>query len=332
LKRIRSLSLISIVLLVLAVTAALHAGPAYGTTVPPTSTPGGSETGGDGSGSEVSPELPAPDLPSSNAQGYTFDLKYANSADFEGLPREASVYELKREKPTQKDVQALATRLGVTGDVADRGDGTFEAEGNGKLYVSIDQTVYTSEADAGEGKLQSDEKAISQARDWLRKTTLLPPDLGDGEIQARLDDSERLIVQFGPVEPTDVLSGYPSITITVGASGEVLEAQIRWANIVRADVYQLMSADEAWQLVSSGQVFLDADLSGAKIDSGTNIKGRVTFSSVSIAYATAGPPGGSQYLEPVYAFEGRIRPDGDNHTYPVKAYVSALSNSGAPVG
>jgi hypothetical protein len=120
--------------------------------------------------------------------------------------------------------------------------------------------------------------------------------------------------------------------VILGSDGTVLEARIRWANIVRADVYQLMSPEEAWQLVSSGQAYLAPELAESGIEAGTDIEGRVTFSSLTIAYASAGPPGGRQYLEPVYVFEGRIRPEGDERTYPITAYVSALANSGAPVG
>ena len=326
---LRVLSAIVVVLMVAGLSLAIGSGSAYGTTVPPTPTPGGSS---DGNGSEVAPELPAPDLPSGNQQGYSFDLNYALSADLEGLPRESAVYLLKRDQPKKDEVEKLAKSLGITGEVEDRGDGSFQAEGNGKLFVSIDQTVYTSEADAGDGKLPSSEKAIADARDWLRLNNLLPPDIGEGTVQARLPDSNRMIVQFVPIEPTPIMSGYPSITVTVGSSEAILEAQIRWANIVRSDVYQLMSPEEAWQQVNSGQAFLDTDLSAAKIDAGSEIKGRVNFSSISIAYATAGPPGGTQYLEPVYVFEGRIRPEGSDTTYAITAYVSALANSGAPVG
>ncbi|MDQ2682555.1 MAG: hypothetical protein M3Y37_03405, partial [Chloroflexota bacterium] len=180
--------------------------------------------------------------------------------------------------------------------------------------------------------LPNDDRAISLARDWLRTSSLLPPDIGEGRVIQRIEDAHRMIVGFVPAEPVNVLSGYPSITMTLAADGSVIDAQIRWANIVRADVYQLMSPQEAWQLVSSGQAYLAPNLSDADIDPGTEVKGRVTFSAISIAYATAGPPGGRQYLQPIYVFEGRIRPEGDERTYPIIAYVSALSNSGAPVG
>jgi hypothetical protein len=315
---------------VLVVLALAAPGGVLGTTVPETPTPDGSEPSG--SDSELAPELPPPDFPTSNLEGYTFDLRYALSAELDGVPREAAVYELLREEPTVESVQAVADKLGIDADVEDQGDGSFTASGNGQLFVTIDQVQYFSPAEVGEGDLPSDEKAIAEARDWLRQTKLLPPDIGEGRIVTRIPDSNRLIIGFAPIEPENVLSGYPSITVTMGADGVVIEAAIRWANIVRADVYQLVSPQEAWQLVSSGQAYLAPDLREAKIDPGTDVKGRVTFTSISIAYATAGPPGGRQYLQPIYVFKGRIRPEGDERTYPVTAYVSALSNSGAPVG
>jgi hypothetical protein len=305
-------------------------GSALGTTVPETPTPDGSDA--TGSDSELSPELPPPDFPTANLEGYTFDLRYALSAELDRVPREAAVYELLRDEPTVKSVQKLADRLEIDAEVEDQEDGSFTASGNGELFVTLDQIQYFSPAEVGEGDLPSDEKAISEARDWLRQTKLLPPDIGEGKVVTRIPDSNRMIIGFVPVEPENVLSGYPSITVTMGADGVIIEASIRWANIVRADVYQLMSPQEAWQLVSSGQAYLSPELADAKIDPGTDVKGRVTFTSISIAYATAGPPGGRQYLQPIYVFTGRIRPEDDERTYPITAYVSALSNSGAPVG
>jgi hypothetical protein len=301
-----------------------------GTTVPVTPTPDGSDN--KGSNSELAPELPPPDFPTANVEGYTFDLRYSLSAELDKVPREAAVYELLRDEPTVENVQKIADKLGIDGRAEDRGDGSFTASGNGELFVTIDQVNFFSDVDVAEGDLPSDDKAINEARDWLRHASLLPPDIGKGSIVGRFPDSNRLVVSFAPAEPENILSGYPSIGLTIGADGAVIEASIRWANIVRADVYQLMSTDQAWQLVSSGQAYLAPDLTQANIDPGTDVKGRVTFTSIKIAYATAGPPGGRQFLQPIYVFDGRIRPEGDERTYPMTAYVSALSNSGAPVG
>ena len=43
-------------------------------------------------------------------------------------------------------------------------------------------------SDAGDGDLPSDEQAIADSRDWLRKASLLPPDIGDGTVQAALTE------------------------------------------------------------------------------------------------------------------------------------------------
>jgi hypothetical protein len=329
-KRNRLVSIVWLSLIALMAMQLMGPTATLGTTVPVTPTPDGAPE--EGSDSELSPELPPPDFPTTNVEGYTFDLRYSLSAELDGVPREASVYELLREEPTVKSVQKIADKLGIDAKVEDRGDGSFTASGNGELFVTIDVIQYLSTAEASEKELPSDEKAIADARDWLRHASLLPPDIGKGKVVTRIDDAHRLIIGFAPAEPANVLSGYPSITVTMGANGAVLEAAIRWANIVRADVYQLMSPEQAWQLVSSGQGYLAPELSDAKIEPGTDVKGRVTFSSISIAYATAGPPGGRQFLQPIYVFDGRIRPEGDDRTYPITAYVSALANSGAPVG
>lgn len=329
-KRIRFLSMVWLALATILIAQLIGPAVTLGTTVPVTPTPDGPAEGG--SDSELSPELPPPDFPTTNVEGYTFDVRYSLSAELDGVPREASVYELLREEPTVKTVQRIADKLDIDADVEDRGDGSFTASGNGELFVTIDVIQYLSAAETSDEDLPSDDKAIADARDWLRQASLLPPDVGEGSVITRIDDAHRLIVGFVPAEPKDVLSGYPSITVTMGANGEVLEAAIRWANIVRADVYQLMSPQQAWQLVSSGQAYLAPELRDADIEPGTDVKGRVTFSSISIAYATAGPPGGRQFLQPIYVFDGRIRPEGDDRTYPITAYVSALANSGAPVG
>lgn len=282
---------------------------------------------------ELSSELPPPDLPTSNIEGFTFDLDVSLRADLEGVAREAAVYELLRKEPTAESVQELADRLEIEGTVEDRGDGSFTVGGDGELFVTLDVVQFFSAAAAAEGDLPSDEKAVTTAKDWLRQSTLLPPDIGEGTVVTRIEDANRLVVAFGPAEPVNVLAAYPSITITLAADGTVLEAAIRWANIVRADVYQLMEIEQAWQMIESGQGFLNPELTDAELPAGSEVSGRATFGAIEIAYATSGPPGGRQYLQPVYVFTGRVRVEGqEDRTFPMTAYVPALANSGAPVG
>ena len=294
----------------------------------------GAETPTPGSGaSELSAELPPPDLPTSNVEGYTFDLQVSLRADLEGVAKEAAVYELVREEPTVESVERLASDIGVGGSVEDRGDGSFSVSGEGELFVTLDLVQFFSSSEAVEGELPSDERAVNTAKDWLRQSKQLPPDVGEGRVVTRIDDASRMIVAFGPAEPVNVLAAYPSITVTVAADGTVLEAAIRWANIVRADVYQLMEIEQAWQMIESDQAYFDPELSEAGLPGGTEVRGRATFSGIEIGYATSGPPGGRQYLQPIYVFTGRIRVEGvDERTFPMTAYVPALANSGAPVG
>jgi hypothetical protein len=139
-------------------------------------------------------------------------------------------------------------------------------------------------------------------------------------------------VLFAPVEPEMLLAAYPSITVSLGPGGNVVEASKRWAKIEPADKYQLRSPDDAWQDIQSGQAYIETDLAGSDLPAGADITGTVTYNDITIGYTTAGPPNGIQYLEPVFVFRGRLRVEGQDGTYPIKAYVPALANSGAPVG
>jgi hypothetical protein len=316
--------------LLLSALTALHPTGALGTTATPVATP--AATPGGKAQSEVTTELPAPDIPTSNQQGYTFNLKAALKTDLGALPKEANVYELVRSVPTLGDAQKLADRLKIGSAVQDKGNGTFEASGTGQVFISADLVQYFSLENVRQGALPGDNDAIAFAREWLRLTGLMPPDLGDAQVVGRIADSQRIVVQFLPQEPQGVLSGYPSITVTLGPTGTILEASLRWAEIRRGDVYQLRPAKEAWKDVESGQAYIEVDLPQDQAPAGTEVKGTVTYSSVTLGYTTAGPPGGRQYLEPIYVFRGRMRPDGSDNTFPIKTYVAALANSGAPVG
>jgi hypothetical protein len=301
---------------------------ALGTTEPPSATPTGD---GDARG-EVTSELPPPDIPTSNQQGYTFNLKSALRADLDALPKEATVYELIKSNPTLEEAQTIADRLKIGAKAKDNGNGTFEATGTGQVFVSADLIQYFSLQDVVEGDLPGDSESIAFAREWLRLTGLLPPDIGDAQIVGRVPDSQRVVVQFLPEEPQQLLAGYPSITVTLGPTGTIIEVSLRWSEIRRGDLYLLRSAQDAWKEVESGQAYLEVELPDEEAPAGSEVTGTVTYSGVTLGYTTAGPPGAQQYLEPIYVFRGRVRPEGSDKTYPIKAYVAALANSGSPVG
>jgi hypothetical protein len=289
------------------------------------------EAGNDNS-SEIAPELPPPDLPSISAQGYSYDLDARLNTDLDGVPTQSAVYTMQREVTTKDDAQRLVDNLKIGADLVEQGENIWSANGDGSLFVSPDFIQYTSQAPIPDGDLPVDKDAIAFAAEFLRTSGLLPPNMGDGAVTDRSDDAKRMTVSFGPGEPGNVLSGYPGVTVTLGPNGIILEATKRWATILRTDVYQLRSANEAWQQVLSNQGYIEADIDAADLPAGATVTGSVTYNNVSIAYTTSGPPGGQQYLQPIYVFRGRIRLEGSDTTYAIRTYVPALSNSGAPVG
>jgi hypothetical protein len=303
---------------------------ASGTTVPETPTPEAGED--DGASTEVVAELPPPDLPTANEQGYTFRLQPSLNVDLDTIDQEAPIYELVREPMSLQAAQQLADRLRIYARVEERGDGGYAVSGTGQLFISQDVIQYVSQAEVREGDLPSNEEATAYAREWLRLSGLTPPDIGEATIASRAEESDRVVVIFTPVEPEELLAAYPSITVTLGPAGTILEASIRWADIRRADVFRLRDVEDAWAQVQAGQGYIEADILEAEVPAGSEITGTVTYNDVSIAYTTAGPPGGRQYLQPVYVFRGRVRIEGHEETYSIRAYVAALANSGAPVG
>jgi hypothetical protein len=271
-------------------------------------------------------------LPSSNQQGYQFELDSTSKIDLDSLPKEAPIYELSWKEASERRAERIAEKLGIDGDVVDRGNGTYDVTGDGELYVSAGLVQYFSNTDPTGGDLPSDENAIGMARDWLRQAGLLPNDVDNGDVVSRSDGTRRVVIQFLPLEPKNLLSAYPSAVVTEGPGGEIIEASVRWPDIERFDLYQLRDAREAWQEVRSGQAFVEVQLpEGVANDDGT-VRGTASYTSIDLGYTTSGLPGGDQYLQPVYIFSGRLAPEGDDKSYRIRAYVTAVANSGAPVG
>jgi hypothetical protein len=310
----------------------ISSSPVQGTTVPADSTPTAESNGAPDASGEIAEQLPPPDLPTTSQEGFTFELRPALKADVDNVPTEADVFELVRKSLSKKEAQELADSLGITGDIEERGDDSFTASGDGQLFISTDVIQYQSGEAPADGDLPSDKDAVTTAREWLRTSGLAPADLGDGRVISRSDQAKLVVVLFAPVEPKNLLAAYPGISVSLGPEGTVVEASKRWASIEPADKYQLRSTDDAWKDIESGQAYIEADLGDADLPVGANVVGTVTYNDISIGYTTAGPPDGTQYLEPVFVFRGRVRIEGKEETYPIRAYIPALANSGAPVG
>jgi hypothetical protein len=283
--------------------------------------------------SETASQLPAADLPTMNEQGHSFEFSSTFDGSLGEVPTDAPVYSMQLPTYTAEQVQATASGLGLEGDVQDLGDDTYSVEAdNGSLFVTPGRMQYISSESAPEGDLPSDESAIASAREFLRVNGLLPANVGEGSILARVDDPGRIIVGFQPVSPAPLISSTPNVTVTVGAEGAVLEATYNWAEIAAGETYQLRGAEAAWSEVESRRAWVDATLPTEQFAPNTTVSGAVEYTRVSIAYTTSGVPGEQQYLQPVYVFYGEVTPDGTDQRFPVRAYVPALINANQPVG
>ncbi|MCA9858928.1 MAG: hypothetical protein KC438_04360 [Thermomicrobiales bacterium] len=286
----------------------------------------------DPASSELTSELPPPDLPTSNQQGFRFEIDSTSQINLDAVPREAAVYRLDWKEATERRTARIAEKLGIEGEINDRGNGTYDIQGDQELYVSPGLVQFFSPDQPEEGDLPEDEAAIGFAREWLRTAGLLPNNVDNGTVVSRSDETRRVIVQFIPLEPANLIAAYPSAVVTIGPGGDVIEASVRWPEINRYDVYQLRDPKDAWAEVSSGEAFLDLQLPEGVADDQGVVRGQATYSSIEIGYTTSGLPGGEQYLQPVYIFVGRFVPEGSDSSYRIRAYVSAVANSGAPVG
>lgn len=285
------------------------------------------------SDSEVGTQLPAADLPSMNQQGYLFEIESSWSGSFDSVPREAPVYRMDITTYDAESFGNFAGQLGIEGDAQDQGDGNFEVSGDaGTLYAAPGFSQFISTASIPEGDLPSDDEAIAHGREWLRQSGVLPADAGDGVILSRSDSPARVIVQFQPARPENIIAAFPNIVITMGPEAVILEASFRWYNLTVIDTYALTPAETAWAEVSERRSFLQVDTPEGLADPGTTLRGRADYTGVIVAYTSSGVMGETQYLQPVYVFNGTVKLEGSDQSYPIRAYVPSLVNSQQPVG
>lgn len=285
-----------------------------------------------GGDSEIAPQLPVVDLPTMNAMGYRFELDSSWNGSG-STPADLPVYEFTGKTYTEDEVRQVAERLEVGDELTSQGEGTFTVTGNGSIYTTPGMLQYVSGAELdGEAELPSDESAIAAAREWLRTANLLPANIGDGEIAARIDSPARLVVAFTPANPSPLLSSTPGITVTIGPGNTVLEARLAWADINQGDVYRLRGEEDAFSMVATRQSYLDLTLPQEQFPQGSTITGTARYDSVTIAWASSGVMGNPQYLQPVYVFTGTYTPAEGDGSYPITAYVPAIITGLEPVG
>jgi hypothetical protein len=271
--------------------------------------------------------LPAADIPSGSSGGGQLQLSYHLNMSLQQVPQQAPVYQLQPRVWSADDAASLAQSLGITGDVQDQGNGSFRASGNGELYISNSLVQYIAPAGGASGtptsggQLPDNGTLVQTARGWLLEQDLLGASIGPGAVTSRDEANGVAQVQFKPVEPDGLLSAIPSANVTIGASGAVAEAFVRWPAAMPRSTYGLRSASALWQDASSGRGYIEINNGGAAVS------GDATITSASLAYTTAGDPGTKQYLVPLVVFAGQVS-DGT----PIKIYVSAVGAQAAPRG
>ncbi len=282
--------------------------------------------------SERTAQLPPADLPTMNEQGFVFELESSFTGSSDQVPAEAPVYAMSQTTFDAASAGAIAARLSIDGELRDQGGGTFTGEGNGSLFIAPGLVQYISDAAVPEGNLPDDGEAVAFAREWLRQTQMLPADVGEGTVVARVENPPRVIVSFKPILPERLLSADPSLTVTMGVNAAILEASFRWAELSAADTYQLRGADAAWTEVAERRSYLQVAIPPDTIAPGSTITGTASYTDVALAYTSSGIPGEQQYLQPIFVFSGTLTPDGSTESFPIEAYVPGLINSRQPVG
>jgi hypothetical protein len=273
--------------------------------------------------------LPPVEIPSGGL-ARPLTLSYELGLSLDDIPSEGDVYQLQWPERTADDVTALATALGITGDVADQGDGVFSVDGDGgSLYAAPDVVQISLDPAPANGGLADDATSIDAARTWLLDNGLVGDDIGDGSVISKDANAARATVYFSTDAASPLLAAYPSARVTVGPGGAIYEAYVKWPVDYAVATYQLVSAEDLWAAVQAGQGYLEADLSS--IPGEGPVSGTLTVTSVSLAYSTADGDDG-EYLAPIVVFSGEAVLDDSGASVPVSVYLPAVAGQSAPRG
>ncbi len=283
-------------------------------------------------------ELPSADIPSGTPGSQRLQLQYHLNMSLSEIPQTAPVYQMQPRNWSASDAQKLATSLGITGKLQDQGNGSFQASGNGDLYISnslvqyiAPQAVSANGTPTANQPLPANDALVQTARNWLIQQNLLGAAIGPGAVINRDETRNVAQVQFKPVEPNQLLSAIPSANVTLDGAGNILEAYIRWPASMPRSNYGLRTAAQLWADASQGRGYIEIDDSALPAGSGA-LTGDATITSTSIAYTTAGAPETKQYLVPLVVFEGQATVSGAKAPIPIKIYVPAVGAQAAPRG
>jgi hypothetical protein len=260
----------------------------------------------------------------------SLDLDYELAVSLSDSPSSAPVYLLEWPAWTEDDVATIAGNLDLDGTV-EGGPGNYQVIGTtSEIYFNGSTVQYVYTSSLPDLPLGTDANVIESARSWIYANGFISDDLNGGAVIGRDDDAGRAVVLFKPAQVSPVLSFLPSATVTVGAGGTVLEANIRWPAGYIDSEYGLWSGDALWNKVLAGSASIEADLSSV---AGTGaLSGTMTVTGISLAYSYAGSPAGDEFLVPLIIFSGDATINETGDVVPVSVYVAAIAGQATPQG
>jgi hypothetical protein len=242
--------------------------------------------------------LPQIDIPIHGTQfeEYKLSMSLATARD------SATLYRFVSPKVDEAYARSVAQRFGIRSEPRYNEDGTYEFDADdSRLYVHSQnragRIVFRAQPVSGAVPLSqiSDTDVETIAKGFLSDRGLLPQD-ATFAMAVRGGNGEWVDAEFKrSVFPKESWPWLPmSITLHIVGDGVIESVDYDWPEMEAAGVYPIISEEEAFHRFLGGE----AAVSTALPDVG--------FSSVNLAYVTAGDiPGSSTvYAVPVYQFRG----------------------------
>ncbi len=171
----------------------------------------------------------------------------------------------------------------------------------------------------------ADPEALAAAKAWLTKVGIMPADADTGKVTRPTPD--QVVVTYHPQIPGSLIPQDPMIQVKLGLDGTVREVYHRWpTNLVPREAATRDLA-AAWSDVVTGGGYLEVDQTiPQNLPANTIFKGAAVVAQVAIGWAP-GTDGKTNYLIPVYVFEGSVTltnpPTGQPATVPFRVYIAA---------
>jgi len=233
------------------------------------------------------------------------DVSYALNTAMPDLGDDATIY---RFAPPATDpeefVITISDALGLQGDiVTDQPTGQTVyhlGDDTGSFYWTPDTGAFTvATTQTGGGPSLQLEQLVVAAREWMAAIDY-PVDLLEPEMSAEPNDDTSWRLEARYAAMPDIGLGHPlGVTIYINADGTVTEASGYWLNPKESESAVLLSAEDIWETVRSGQGYWTG---GGIVEAG----GAFSADSMQITYILTRDPSGELVLQPVVQTSGEF--------------------------